>query len=161
MSGTSRKVSTARSVTSPRFPIGVATTNRTPPARPDSDGSPVTPAPNPVAAGDRDSRRLPLELGAGDEAVDPLHERRIEAELGHLLERPPLVDPPEEQPVEDGVAEPALDLVGLTGPQIGGRRLPDDGVRHAERDGQLADLALVQVADGVECARGIPEQRRV
>ena len=75
--------------------------------------------------------------------------------------RAPLVDPPEQQPIEHRVAEAALGLVGLARPQVGRRRLADDRVGDADGRGQLADLALVQVADRVERAGAVAEQRRV
>ena len=87
--------------------------------------------------------------------------RPLEADRDHLVDGPPLVDPPEQQPVELRVGEARLGLVGLARPQVGRRRLADDRLGHADRRRQLPDLALVQVADRVERARRVAEQRRV
>jgi len=43
-----------------------------------------------------------LKLGAGDHPVDPFDHRRLEAKPGHLVQRPSLVDPPEQEAVEHG-----------------------------------------------------------
>ena len=89
ISGTARSTSSARSVMSPRLPIGVATTYSVPPAGPPPAG--VRRPSSPRRAGPparvqvvdpgrprpelRDRRDLPLELGRGDHPVDPLDGR--------------------------------------------------------------------------------------
>ena len=128
ISGTARSTSRARSVTSPRLPMGVATTYSVPPGRrrrrrraasataAPRHGRPLArrrarPAPR-VQVVDargprpelRDRRHLALELGARDHPVDALHHRPVEAQRHDLVDRAPLVDPPEQEPVQLRVA---------------------------------------------------------
>src|SRR6185437_5912387 len=155
INGTARRVSMARRVTSPRFPIGVATTYSVPRAsgtRSGAAGARASPRVQVVDAGRarpelRDRRHLALELGGGDEPLDAFDERAVEAHLDQLVGAPAAVDPPVQDPVEQRVAEGALVLVGLVRPQVGARRLGDDLSGNADRRRQLPDLALVQVAD--------------
>src|SRR5829696_7764907 len=156
ISGTLRSVSSARSVTSPRLPIGVATTYSVPPApapsSANSAGGPLR-VTDPWSRSCRsgpaariqvihsggpwpelgDRRHLALEFRARDHPVHALDRGRLEAERGHLFERPSLVDAPEQEPIEDGVAEAALGLIGLARPQIGRRRLAHDRIGHSHR----------------------------
>src|SRR6185503_10837390 len=169
ISGTARRVSIARRVTSPRFPIGVATTYSVPRASGTRSGAAGARAPPRVqvvdAGGPRselgDRRHLALELRGCDEPLDALDERAVEAHLRQLVGAPAAVDPPVQDAVEQRVAEGAVVLVGLVGPQVGARRLGDDLPGHTDRRRELPNLALVQVADRVEGARVVPEQRRV
>src|SRR4051812_10723564 len=116
--GTFRRVSRARRVTSPRFPIGVATTYSVPgrPPSPSDTGPALTDGPS-LAGGSRppprievvdarrprpelrDRRHLPLELGRGDHPVHALDHARLEPERDHLVDGAALVDPPEQQPI--------------------------------------------------------------
>ncbi len=168
MSGTARSVSSARTVTSPRLPIGVATTNSRPPAGsvtgPDDPTRPrsrlgrarsparvevVDPGRPRTELGDR--RDLALELGRRRRRGSPRSTRSAAKPLATSSsgERR-LSTSQNSSSVELRVAEPGLALVGLAGPQVGRRRLGDDRVGHADRGRELADLALVQVADRVE-----------
>src|SRR4051794_21676596 len=172
ISGTARSVSIARSVTSPRFPIGVATMYSVPRAsgasgtRSGAAGARAAPRVQVVDAGRPgpelgDRRHLALELGGRDEALHPLDEGALEAHRDQLVRAPPPIDPPVQDAVEQRVAEAALFLVGLIGPQVGARRLGDHLLRHTDGGGELPDLALVQVADRVEGGGVVAEERRV
>ncbi len=93
--------------------------------------------------------------------ADAVDHGRIEPHRRQLVVAATLVDHPVEEPVQHGVAEARLGLVGLAGPQVRRRRLADDRLGNADRRRQLAHLALVQVADRVEGAGAVAEERRV
>ena len=177
MSGTARRTSSARIVMSPRLPIGRRhhvqdATRRVAPSP--TPSSVIRPGPIPAGGAGRGSRPRPSAARASRSGgtcrlnSEPAIIRSTRSTVAASnpssaisSDGAALVDPPEEQPIEDRVAEPALGLVGLAGPQVGRRCLADDRIGHAQGDRQLPDLALVQVADRIERAGRVAEQRRV
>src|SRR3954453_17581187 len=124
-SGTERRTSIARSVMSPRLPIGVATTYSVPPAAPPASVTAVRQRPPPrVEVVDtgcprrqfRDGRNLALELRLRDHRLYALHCLPIEAHLRQLVGRVAPVDHPVEETVELFIGHAHLRLIGLARP---------------------------------------------
>lgn len=102
-----------------------------------------------------------LELVAADASDNFVHEGFIEASLDTFFGQVALVNEQVEQLVNLFVGEAEFVLVGLVRPQVGGRRLVDDrrGDVHVAR--KLADLRLVEVADGIEGGSHVTPNSRI
>ena len=66
-----------------------------------------------------------------------------------------------QQSIHLGITKSQLCLIGLADPQVGGRRLRNDFLRNVQERGQLPDLRLVQVADGIQGGSQIAVKRPV
>src|SRR5690242_18239538 len=126
---TLRSTSIARSVMSPRLPMGVATMYRMPAPGPSTvvvSGTRRAWSAARVEVIDargarphlRDGRHLTLELGARDHPVDAFDHRSFEPLLDHLVDGLAPVHEAKQDPIDGRVREADLGLVRLARPQV-------------------------------------------
>ena len=89
-------------------------------------------------------------MRAHDEPVDAPDQPSVEPAAHGRPEADASIDEQREDAVDLLVGEAELVLVGLVGPQVGGRALAQDGRGYAEVTRELAYLRLVEVADRVD-----------
>ena len=107
------------------------------------------------------SIRRRLKRLARSQPDDARHHFLGVAAVDHLVGGQALVEHEVEHFVGHGVLEAELALRGLAWPEVGRRPLGDDLLGYGEKTRQLPDLLLVKVADRVERARVVAEDRRV
>src|SRR5688572_12937349 len=144
----------ARGERSSRLPIGVATTTSLPAMSVPRD---LLVQVHRAAREARDQHQPPLEAEALLVEQDSLHHPLVIAPRHHLFRPQALIEEEIKDLVRRQVVEAQVSLVRLTREEIRGRRLVDDRGGQPEVARELPDLRLVQIAQGVQRARVVPE----
>src|SRR5436309_3999686 len=108
-----------------------------------------------------DERHHSLVMTSTHPLADVVDECRIETGGDQLGRTQAAIDEVIQDEVRLRVGESELALVGLTLPEVRARRLAYDDVRHTEEHRHLAQLSLVEIADGIEVAGHVTVSRPV
>src|SRR5437870_6203046 len=92
---------------------------------------------------------------------NPVDQVRVEIMLDEFARAQPAIDHVIQDEVGVGVGEAKLALVGLSLPELRGRRFAHDRLGDADGERELAQLRLVEVADGIDAAGHVAELRAV
>src|SRR5256712_13465514 len=99
-----------------------------------------------------DQRHHALVVALAHHLADPSYQSGVEAGRDELGRAQPPIDHVGQDEVRAGGGESELVLVGLADPELCSRGLPHDLAGYAEMRRELAQLRLVEVADGVDRA---------
>src|SRR5438874_3784207 len=109
----------------------------------------------------RDERHDALVVVASNELADARDQLSVETVFDELRGPETPIDHVIEDEVRVGVGEAELALVGLPLPELRRRRLVHDRFGNADRERELAELRLVQIAHWIDAAGHVAELRSV